>query len=217
MRSTVNGRARACDILTDALFKTLSCIVFSPKKLPLTTVIKVLRYFFNFHARLLVLGRGEYARTAMSYAIELVARMLPLNQEETVELKQWLSQYLTTVNSHSGVFTPLHCVCINENLMHRIQIIRLLLEAGANPATVDNSGNPPLHCLAIFHTDYRAAVRLLLEFGARLDQPNAEGETPLDVFTRNKQLPRPSSYFNDIYLASDLKCVFSITQCGLSV
>ena len=49
--------------------------------------------------------------------------MLPLNQKETVELKQWLSQYMRTINRNSGVYTTLHAISYLFNNMHRIQFI----------------------------------------------------------------------------------------------
>ena len=40
-----------------------------------------------------------------------LARIPPLNPEETKEFVNWLSQYIRDVNCHSGVFTPLHAAC----------------------------------------------------------------------------------------------------------
>ena len=152
----------------EALCKTFVSVVCSPQKLPLTTVINVLCCFSNFHGRLL--RNAAFSRhtseemTMLSCVIELVDRMLLLNHRESVELKQWLSRYVRTINSHSGLFSVLQVVCRKDFLHNRIEIVQLLLEAGANPMARDHRGNTPLDCLSCYSDDYLAVVQLLIDF-----------------------------------------------------
>ena len=149
-------------------FPIFFCVVCSPQKLPLTTVINVLRCFSDFHGRLL--RNATFSRhtneemTMLSCVVELVDRMLPLNQRESVQLNQWLSRYVRTINSHSGLFSVLHVVCRKDFLQNRIEIVQLLLEAGANPMARDHRGTTPLDCLSCYSGDYLAVVQLLIDF-----------------------------------------------------
>ena len=158
----------SCNILAEVLCKTFVSVVCSPQKLPLTTVINVLCCFSNFHGRLL--RNAAFSRhtseemTMLSCVIELVDRMLLLNHRESVELKQWLSRYVRSINSHSGLFSVLQVVCRKDFLHIRIEIVQLLLEAGANPMARDHRGNTPLDCLSCYSDDYLAVVQLLIDF-----------------------------------------------------
>ena len=60
--------------------------------------------------------------------------------------------------------------------------VRVLLEAGANPDTVNAQGSAALHMAA--HDGRLEVIRALVEGGASLDLRNAEGLTPLQVVER---------------------------------
>ena len=71
--------------------------------------------------------------------------------------------------------------------------IRLLLEAGVDPNATNEEGNSPLHfevqwAQPLMEQDgsYSPIIQLLLEYGARFDQINKLGQTPLDIW-REKQ------------------------------
>ena len=107
--------------------------------------------------------------------------MPPLNPLQDEEFKQWLSQYIRDVNCHSGVRTPLQTAC---RLRSPIKLIRMLLDAGADPSAADEKGWAPLHFLlkpiSPLNRDISACVHLLLDAGAHMDQLNSYGQTPLD-------------------------------------
>ena len=214
-----------------AIFSTLECAQRSPNKLPFTTVTEVLHRFSDFHCKLLkfstiVIPEGPLV-AAMALLFQLIANILPLNQKESLELKQWLFQYMLAVNRHSGVPGPLHSVCLNKNLLNRFQIIQLLLEAGANPMAADHHGNSPLHYLPLLYNfdinDARAAVELLLNFGAHLDQSNPEDITPLKMFKAIKLLAeedgRPDPYLHSLcntILPLQCYCAQAVRQNGIT-
>lgn len=87
--------------------------------------------------------------------------------------------------------TPLHAAfCRFESLEHE-QVVRVLLAQGADPNRLTREGvetgafmrdcrtrgEAPLHRAASFGT--AEAIALLIEAGARIDQPDARGESPL--------------------------------------
>lgn len=67
----------------------------------------------------------------------------------------------------------------------RADLVRILLEAGANPnATITEPGLTPLHT-AVLGGSY-AAVALLIQAGARRDAADAQGQTPLSMAVERK-------------------------------
>ncbi len=87
--------------------------------------------------------------------------------------------------------TPLHAaLCKFESIAHQ-QVVRVLLAAGADPCAatvpgvetgcfmrdVRTRGETPLHRAAAYGT--AGSIALLLAAGARLDAPDANGDTPL--------------------------------------
>jgi Ankyrin repeats (3 copies)/Ankyrin repeat len=62
-------------------------------------------------------------------------------------------------------------------------VITYLIERGADPNALDNSGVTPLH--RAVRTRSAAAVRALLEHGANVRTPNKRGSTPLHLAVQN--------------------------------
>jgi ankyrin repeat protein len=62
-------------------------------------------------------------------------------------------------------------------------VIAYLIERGADPNALDNSGVAPLH--RAVRTRSAAAVRALLEHGANVRAPNKRGSTPLHLAVQN--------------------------------
>lgn len=73
--------------------------------------------------------------------------------------------------------TALHAAIIR----HHADVIKLLLEAGANPSKADSNRATPLHTAAAYGKVDAAAK--LLEFGASKDAVDDDGETPYDWAT----------------------------------
>ena len=57
------------------------------------------------------------------------------------------------------------------------QVVKLLLDKGANPAFLDRRGRTPLHAAA--SAGHTAVAHLLLDAGGSADAPDHNGETPL--------------------------------------
>ena len=68
---------------------------------------------------------------------------------------------------------------------NRIAVVKLLLDSRANPYAVDSSGNSGLHYAAGYGR--KELLEYLLKVGANVNQPNAEGVTPLAAATQNRQ------------------------------
>jgi ankyrin repeat protein len=78
--------------------------------------------------------------------------------------------------------TPLHVACRNN----QVDIIRILLENGADPNSVDDFGQTPLIELMLMDTDntninndVSVAIELLLEHGADINAKDDENDTAL--------------------------------------
>jgi HEAT repeat protein len=75
--------------------------------------------------------------------------------------------------------TPLHLGALQGGF----EVVRLLLEHGANPNLLNAAGDTPLHA-AIAGDEEIEVVKALVEGGARLDIPNQDGMTPVRVTAR---------------------------------
>ena len=78
------------------------------------------------------------------------------------------------------------------------QLLRLFLEAGANPNATDSEGNTFLHKIILSGLYLsREAMGVLLEAGANVDIKNRSGETAIDLTEKGKKprrqliMPRP--------------------------
>jgi len=111
----------------------------------------------------------------------------PLNLHEAAkngDLKA-VNEYLNKkqpldAQDHKGI-TPLG-YAIGSN---RIAVVKLLLDNRANPFAVDSNGNSGLHYAAGYGR--KELVEYLLKVGASATQSNAQGQTPMQVATMNKQ------------------------------
>ena len=75
--------------------------------------------------------------------------------------------------------TPLIMAACND----KVDIIRLLLDHGANVHSKDSDGDTALHCAA--YNGYDEAVKLLIGGGANLHVKNNDNRTPLDEAKRH--------------------------------
>ena len=94
-----------------------------------------------------------------------------------------LSRYIQFTNSHPGViYTLLHAICVHFSPL-TIKIAQLFLCGNADLNVKDVNGNTPLHYLAMLFDKFpnvSAAIKMLLDEGAHLDEGNNKGRTPLD-------------------------------------
>ncbi|KAN0128615.1 hypothetical protein V8E53_013534 [Lactarius tabidus] len=83
-------------------------------------------------------------------------------------------------------WTPLRsAVATGFSHLDRTQLVRLLLDRGANPNAQDSKGQTPLHVVSKGQPRLDTA-RILLEYGADLDAEDNEGRTPLQVALENE-------------------------------
>eukprot|EP01047_Picozoa_sp_COSAG01_P090215 COSAG01_NODE_22115_length_871_cov_0.804404_1_plen_123_part_10 len=91
----------------------------------------------------------------------------------TVCVKQLLLKGSEPNMGDEGGNTPLHIACANGHA----DVVALLVQAGANLATVDCRDDGPLHYACAFCHD--ACVAVLLDAGAMVSAPGEFGATPL--------------------------------------
>jgi ankyrin repeat protein len=81
--------------------------------------------------------------------------------------------------SRQGGFTPLHSAVATDAGAVHVEIVRLLLDKGADPNAKAQSGSTPLHTVAF--TGDRASLDLLLKRGADRAIRNNDGKTAADI------------------------------------
>ena len=84
-------------------------------------------------------------------------------------------------NSRTGQ-TALH---LPVKLNH-VEVVKFLINAGADVNSVDNEGNTPLHYTAM--ANRLEIAKILVESGADVRLENKKGKTPLEVSTENDNL-----------------------------
>jgi ankyrin repeat protein len=83
-------------------------------------------------------------------------------------------------------FTPLHSAVATDAGEATAEIVRLLLEAGADPNAKSHEGGTPLHSAA-FTGDLEIA-EVLLAYGADPNATDPKGHTPLDIARDRKNV-----------------------------
>lgn len=146
-------------------------------------------------AQLPTAGGGE---TATHLAIRVSWRPAVLR-----EILPLLLENGAPVNAPDAAgLAPLHMVASDE-MMHptepptpglrieptpySVELVDMLITAGADPNLPGPNGATPLHVAVLSHrTDM---VQRLLNFGADPDQPDAQGDTPLHTAVREQHMP----------------------------
>jgi ankyrin repeat protein len=81
--------------------------------------------------------------------------------------------------SRQGGFTPLHSAVATDSGARDVEIVRMLLDKGANANARSQSGSTPLHTVAF--TGDRESLDLLVEHGADPGIKNNEGKTAAEI------------------------------------
>ena len=102
-----------------------------------------------------------------------------------LEAVQVLLEYHADINSRgSDGDTLLSWVLSNCNRKERfVDMVRLLLELGADPNVCNNDHKTPLHETSFY--GLLEAARLLLSHGAKVDEKDGEGRTPFQLAAIN--------------------------------
>jgi ankyrin repeat protein len=92
-------------------------------------------------------------------------------------------QYIPNINTIINDANPL----ISCASFGRLELVKLLLENGADPNIFNNKGYTALHCVVYLHSNghnesaYLEIARLLIEKGAIINLANFDGDKPIDI------------------------------------
>jgi len=131
---------------------------------------------------------GTYFTKSLLTLLELIFHLPEISNEHNTDL---LTQSLRKLGPRRLGYL-LQPACRNICKFNNLALVRVLLEAGADPnvAVDEDAGNASLHVAAGFHDQElcEATGNLLLEHGAHLDRVNKAGKTAVDVWieTRNR-------------------------------
>ena len=123
-----------------------------------------------------------------------------------LERAQLLIQYKADPNIKSDDLnrcTALHMLCRKSFMSDRnIEIMKLLLDNGANIHALDVYGREPLHWIGgISDPNFRTKVlNLLMKYGANLNAVDNNGDTPLNVMIDYLWSRDPSAGLKTIFL-----------------
>jgi ankyrin repeat protein/cell division protein FtsB len=143
---------------------------------PLMNLSKVTRNCIHLQPIMMNVKLGRYGRTQLHHCAE---------NGLTTSVKRLLSIRNINVNVKDNWdgYTPLHWAVETGH----VEIIRLLLQNGADVNAKSNVGHTPLHCSAWNgHVDI---LHLLVENGANLEVQNIDGNRALHFATYHGNLP----------------------------
>ena len=166
----------------------------------------------------------NYHRTLVIvlHFVGLMCRLLPfMTHEEEFQLKKAVYKLVRFAPRGKNGLTPLHLSCMTDSSypslrfplceFPMIEMVKLLLEVGAEANDMDCDHSTPLHAVAnllcnnhniagvslnggnnninpstspLIIASCKTVVKLLLEHGAHIDIRNSKGETPLDLLVR---------------------------------
>ncbi|XP_046636782.1 uncharacterized protein LOC124315267 isoform X2 [Daphnia pulicaria] len=213
--------AEAWNFNKTALDHCLSSIRHEQNDFPASTscILKKLTFVFSF---------------ASEHLIRIHSMYWPTNQKDRAD------------NIHDT--TKIVCI-LSVSIMRMLsqkepdyqQVIRLFLEAGANPNAIDADGNIPLHCLLpkndfeywltnpwdnpnendnipVIRSNFIESVRVLLDAGSHVDQLNRRRESVLELLKRNRKKQQSFKASFDSRLDDVIHSVLPLTcYCAQSI
>ncbi|OAL01344.1 hypothetical protein IQ06DRAFT_220549 [Phaeosphaeriaceae sp. SRC1lsM3a] len=141
---------------------------------------RIVQDFFSTNSRSTFMSWVQILNSSWIFkAYEFPRHATPLYYASSFGLDRVVGELLQSgadLNSPGSRFggTALHGATLREH----IAIMRLLLEAGANPSQADFNQVTPLHTAT--RIGNAEVIRLLLEYGAAKDAPDTLGQTPCD-------------------------------------
>ncbi|EFX87040.1 hypothetical protein DAPPUDRAFT_307135 [Daphnia pulex] len=149
-----------------------------------------------------------------------------LTKEHTENLKECLVPFFRIYNSNHGFLSLLHMVVNFDRpstymttYSTTVQLIQLMLEAGADPRITDRNGKTPFHCLfdgsvwTCARSNLKTVFKAMLDAGGHLDQATSSGRTVISLIKswRTSALPFANlvrdPYFDSfIYSVLPLSC-----------
>jgi hypothetical protein len=187
---------------------------FDPKKCDsraaLTNVFSISRYFHR---------NSSNAQTNIRV---LLSKCLSyLTQEQIANVKECLIPFFRISNPtfHYNYTGLLRQSVVGHCRRSGVQLIQLLLDAGADPQTTDGKGKTPFHCLFEGWSAYepyeflKMVFKALLDAGGHLDQATKNGDTVISLIKdwRTSTLPfvdlvRDPYFDSIIYSVLPLSC-----------
>jgi hypothetical protein len=143
-----------------------------------------------------------------------------LTQEQIANVKECLIPFFRISNPtfHHNYTGLLRQSVVGHCRRSGVQLIQLLLDAGADPQTTDGKGKTPFHWLfegwsAYEPYEFKMVFKALLEAGGHLDQATKNGDTVISLIKdwRTSTLPfadlvRDSYFDSIIYSVLPLSC-----------
>ena len=139
-------------------------------------VLEAIRLLMNFHAEIDI--QNVLGESPLYFGITTV----PANEQKPEIIHELLKLGANPNYVNSNGVTLLHCAAYNLNL----EIMRKLLENGAEPNALDKIKNSPLQCVFLA-TDEKyivEAIKELVTHGANINAQNKKGKTPLHRATK---------------------------------
>lgn len=183
---------------------------------------------------------GQLTKLVLDISVSIFGSLSRFSQEERQQFKQSLSHYVR-LSRGSGIDKPnllLKACCLSYVSRQREadyeKFVQLFLDAGEDPNATDSQGNTPLHCLlaknqyeywltnpwdnpnraehtSVVSLNYVALIRLLLDSGCHVDQPNEAGETILELLKRSRKMQENFNKPFDHYLELVINTVLPLT------
>jgi hypothetical protein len=149
-----------------------------------------------------------------------------LTKEQIENVKESLVPFFRIYNSNHG-FLSLLQLAVDE--CHRfsrgsptsstkVQLIQLMLDAGADPQTIGSDGGTPFHWLfqgsywASAHWEFKTVVKAMLDAGGHLDQATKNGDTVISLIKEKKNgRLRFDKFYHDPYFDSFIYSVLPLS------